>query len=89
MRRVSARPPHLHAGHDRRIVVHQLEDAGLGERQVIVRQVARPIALVRMVGIVPLSAADDVLGAGKTRSQRAVGVTFVDVGGAVGILEID
>ena len=34
MHRVAAGPPHPDARHDRLVVVHELEDAGLGERHV-------------------------------------------------------
>ena len=74
MHRVAACPPHLDARHDRLVVVHQLQDAGLGQRHVIVRQVAGPIALVRMRRVLPFAAPDDVLRARKARAHAAAGV---------------
>ena len=61
MRRVPAGPPHPHARHDRLIVVDQLQHAGLGERHVVVEQVAGARPHVRMRRVLPFAAPDDVL----------------------------
>ena len=74
VQRVAAGPDDSHAGHDRRIVVHELQDARLRQRHVIIRQIARARPDVGVRRIVPLAAPDDVLRARKAGPQTPVRV---------------
>ena len=67
---VTARAADTHARHDRLIVVHQVQDAGVGERHEVVRPVAGAIPLVRVRRILPFAAPHDVSGAGETGRTR-------------------
>ena len=71
---MAAGPPYPHARHDRQIVVHELQHAGLGERHVIIQQVAGARPGARVDRVLPLAAPDDVLRAGKARANAARGV---------------
>ncbi len=73
----------LHARHDRLIVVHELEDARLRQRHVIIRQIARAIALVRVRRILPLAAANHVLRARKPWTDAAGCVADREAAGVV------
>ena len=85
MHGVTAGAPDLHARHDRLIVVHELEDARLRQRHVIIRQIARAIAFVRVRRILPLAAANHVLRAGKPRADAAGRVADRE---AAGVIEV-
>ena len=71
MRRVTARALHPHARHDRLILVHQLQDAGLGQRQKLSGQIAGPVALVRVRRVLPFAATHDVARRGKLRPDMS------------------
>ncbi len=58
--RVTARPHDAHAGHDPLVASDEIQDAGICQRQVVLFQIARTIALMRMRRIVPLGGSDDV-----------------------------
>ena len=54
---VAAGPAHFHARHDRLVIVHELQHAGVRERHVIIQQIARAVAFVRMRRIFPFAPA--------------------------------
>jgi hypothetical protein len=85
---VPAGPHHLDTGPDLAVSFMELDDAGIPQRQEVVRQVAGAIALVRMRGVFPLGSADDVGGAAEARHDdvaqprgRAAEVVEVEVRG--------
>ena len=73
---VSARALHAHAGHDRLVIVDELQDAGVGERDEVVGNVAGAIPLVRMRRVLPLTAPHDVLRARKFRPDPAAAIAI-------------
>ena len=76
--RVAAGPPHLHARHDRLVVVDELQHAGVRERHVIIQQVAGAVTGVRMRRVFPLAASDDILRRGKRGRRRPSGPRIVN-----------
>ncbi len=61
------RPDRLDAGHRLGLVVEQLDDAGLEQRLPVVREVARPVALVGTAGMLHLPPLQPVPGLGEGR----------------------
>src|SRR5918993_1334900 len=61
MLRMSARAAHANARRDFSVLLDERQHPGQAEGYVVVVEVARPVALMRMHGVVPLSCADDVL----------------------------
>ena len=85
MHRMPARSLHAHTWHDASILVHELEHARFSQRQIVVSQVARTIARVRMCGVFPFAPPDDVLRPRKARAQLP---TRVSCGKAAGMIEM-
>ncbi len=76
MHRVPAAALHLHARHDRLVIVHELENAGVGQGAEVVLPIARAVPLVGMGRILPFAAAHHVARAREPGSQLAAGVPF-------------
>ncbi len=75
--------PHPHPRHDRRIVVDELQHMVVGQRLVVLGEVAASGPLVRVHRIVELAAPDHVLRAGKPRTHRTIGRPFGESAGMV------
>ena len=58
-------------------------DPRVEQRHEVLRQVARPVPLVRMRRIAPFRSMNDVAGAGKRRPQGAAGVALGETAGLV------
>jgi hypothetical protein len=82
---MTAGTTHPDAWHDRPVFVDELQHSGLGQRDVIILQIAAAVACVRMCCVFPLAAADDVLGARKPGLDRSIGRPS---GEATGVVEM-
>ena len=65
------------------VAVDQIEDAGLAERHVVLGEIARAVALVRMGGVLVFRRARDVARAGKRRHERGRRVAAREAAGVI------
>ena len=84
--RVAAGAPHANARRDLAVLVDQVQDAGLLQRHVVLGEIAGPVPLVGMTGVVPLPAPHAVARVGKTWPHRAV---FLARREAAGVVEME
>ena len=80
---VAAGSAEADAGHHFFVAAHEVHDTRVRERREVLRQIARPVPLVRMCRILPLAVADPIARPGKRRHESARSVARGETAGVI------